>query len=354
MKGRSTFRLLWRFITLAHGAGGRETHELIDMLIRGITPKEMWSVEGGTGLDELDDAALIPVGDGYIAVTVDSYTVNPPFFPGGNIGVLAASGTINDLLMVGAKPLAALDAIVVEEGFPTEKLEEIVESMVKVLESEGVKLVGGDFKVMPRGQVDGVIISMTGIGFTKHPIRDSMIKPGDKIIVTGSIGEHGAAILAAQHGLEAEAGIVSDVKPLTRLMLPLLERYRDYIHAAGDPTRGGLAMLVNDWTSKRGLVIVLYEDRIPVKPQVREYAEMLGVDPLALACEGVAVLAVDPEAADEILEFIHSLGYEDAAIVGEVYEAKKPEHRGKVLLKTVAGGFQVLEPPTGEIVPRIC
>ncbi len=352
---RSKFSLLWRFITLAHGAGGRETKEVIEELIKQHVPVEYWKVQGGTGLDELDDSSLIPLGDGrYLAITIDSYTVNPPFFPGGNIGLLAASGTINDLLMVGAKPLAALDAIIVEEGFPSDKLEAIIESLTKTLTSEGVKLIGGDFKVMPRGQVDGIVIAMTGIGITSKPIIDSRIKPGDVIIVTGSLGDHGAAILAAQQGLTAKLDVKSDVKPLTKLMIPLLERYGDAIHGAGDPTRGGLAMLVNDWAEKTGTVIVLHEDRIPVKKKVRDYAEMLGIDPLSLASEGVAVLAVDEAYGTEILEYIRSKGFEEAEIIGRVYEAKKPEHKGKVLLRTITGGYRILEPPSGELVPRIC
>ncbi len=347
---------LWERITLAHGSGGKETGELVEMLIVSMVPEKLRKVGNGFGLDVLDDSALIPIAeDKYIAVTVDSYTVKPIFFPGGDIGRLAASGTINDLLMVGAKPVAALDAIVVEEGFPIKDLEKIVRSYVETLREEGVALIGGDFKVMPRGQVDGIVITSAGIGVVEgRPLLDTNVKPGDAIIVTGSIGDHGAAIMAAQQGLEAEVKIESDVKPLTRLMLPLLEKYREAIHAAGDPTRGGLAMLLNDWARKTSTVIAIEEERIPVKPQVREYAEMLGVDPLALANEGVAVLAVEADSAEEILDFIQRLGFTDANIIGKVYEAKDPRYAGRVLLKSVTGGVRILEPPSGEIVPRIC
>lgn len=347
---------LWRLITLAHGAGGKETGDLVKNLIVNSVPVEYWRVGDGTGLDVLDDAALIPVGNNkYIAVTIDSYTVKPLFFPGGDIGKLAASGTINDLLMVGARPIAAVDAIVVEEGFPTEQLKKIIDSYVATLASNNVALIGGDFKVMPKGQVDGIVIASAGIGIVEgEPIDDRRIKPGDKIIVTGYVGDHGAAILSAQQSIGAGLTVESDVKPLTSLMLPLLEKYRGYIHAAGDPTRGGVAMLVNDWAEKTRTVIVLNESDIPIRPQVREYAEMLGVDPLSLANEGAAVLAVDGEKAEEVLSYIHSLGYRDAAIIGQVYEPKNPHHAGRVLLKSVTGGVRLLEPPSGEIVPRIC
>ena len=347
---------LWKHVTLAHGAGGRETDELVKNVIRALVPTEYWTVRGGHGLDVLDDSALIPVGgDRYVAVTIDSYTVKPIFFPGGDIGKLAASGTINDLLMVGARPLAAVDAIVVEEGFPLDDLRRIVESYVRTLVSEGVALIGGDFKVMPKGQVDGIVIASAGIGIVEgRPLLDTDVRPGDAIIVSGYVGDHGAAILASQQELGVKFDVVSDVKPLTKLMLPLLENYRDAVHAAGDPTRGGLAMLLNDWASKTSTVIVVEEESVPVRPQVREYAEMLGLDPLSLASEGVAVLAVDGGRAEEVLDYIRSLGFRDAQIIGRVYKPSDPRHAGRVLLRSVAGGVRILEPPSGELVPRIC
>ena len=347
---------LWRLLTLAHGAGGKETEDLIKHLIVDSVPPRYWRVEGGTGLDALDDSALIPIArDKYIAVTIDSYTVKPIFFPGGDIGKLAASGTINDLLMVGAKPVAALDAIIAEEGFPTEQLKRIIDSYVSTLTSNDVAIIGGDFKVMPKGQVDGIVISSTGIGIVEgRPIDDREIRPGDKIIVTGYVGDHGAAVLAAQQSIGVKFDVKSDVKPLTSLMIPLLEKYRSHIHGAGDPTRGGIAMLVNDWAEKTKTVIVIEEEKVPIRPQVKEYAEMLGVDPLSLANEGAAVLAVQGDRAEEILEYIHALGYREASIIGQVYEAKDPRHAGRVLLRSVTGGVRILEPPSGEIVPRIC
>ncbi len=343
--------LLSTKVTLAHGSGGVETEAIVENLIVRLVPEALRRVPGGVGLDALDDGAAIPVPGGYMVFTVDSYTVNPPFFPGGNIGSLAASGTINDLLMMGARPVAALDAIIVEEGFEVAKLREITESLVKTLAENNVALIGGDFKVLPQGQLDKIVVSVAGIGFAKKLIVDTNLKPGDKIIVSGPIAEHGALILALQQGLEPR-GLKSDAKPLTDLMLPLIEEYGDYIHAARDPTRGGLAMLLNDWASSTGTVIVVDEAEIPVREPVRAYAEMLGVDPLTLASEGVAVLAVDPSKAEEVLQRMHELGYREARIIGEVRSHEK--HKGLVLLKSVTGGVRILEPPSGEIVPRIC
>ncbi|AEM38565.1 hydrogenase expression/formation protein HypE [Pyrolobus fumarii 1A] len=343
--------LLSTKVTLAHGSGGRETEDIVLNLIVNLVPESLRSVPGGVGLEALDDGAAIPVPGGYMVFTVDSYTVNPPFFPGGNIGSLAASGTINDLLMMGARPVAALDAIVVEEGFEVSKLREITESLIKTLAENNVALIGGDFKVLPKGQLDKIVVTVAGIGFAKKLILDSNIKPGDKIIVTGPIAEHGALILALQQNLEPK-DLVSDAKPLTDLMLPLIEEYGDYIHAARDPTRGGLAMALNDWAEATGTVIVIDEEKIPIREPVRAYTEMLGVDPLTLASEGVALLAVDASKAEEVLQRIHELGYKEARIIGEVKKAER--HKGIVLLKSVTGGVRILEPPSGEIVPRIC
>ena len=252
---------------------------------------------------------------------------------------------------MGAKPVAALDAVVVEEGSPLNDLERIVKSMVEVFVENGVAVIGGDFKVMPRGSLDKIVISTVGIGVARtEPIVDR-VQPGGKIIVTGPIAEHGVTILALRMGVE-NSELKSDSKPLTDLMVPLVEHYRNVIHAARDPTRGGLAMALNDWARESGLLIVVDEQSIPIREPVRAYAEMLGVDPLTLACEGVALLAVEKSAAQEVLGFIHGLGYKQAAIIGEVKQSER--FKGKVVLRTSAGGLRVVDPPSGEIVPRIC
>ncbi len=350
--GRIAYRpILGTRVTLAHGSGGVETSAIVEELIVKLVPEELRRVPGGVGLEALDDGAAIPVPGGYMVFSVDSYTVNPPFFPGGNIGSLAASGTINDLLMMGAKPIAAMDAIIVEEGFEMARLKEVTSSLVRVLQENNVALIGGDFKVLPKGQLDKITISMVGVGFAKKLIVDTNLQPGDKIIVSGPIAEHGALILALQQGLESR-DLKSDSKPLTDLMLPLVEEFSDYIHAARDPTRGGLAMTLNEWARSTGTVIVVEEEKIPIREAVRAYTEMLGVDPLTLASEGVAVLGVEAGKADEVVERMHELGYKYATIIGEVRKAER--HKGIVLLKSVTGGLRILEPPSGEIVPRIC
>ena len=335
-------------IKLAHGSGGVETHELIDKLVRNIVKKP--SVKNGVGLREMDDGATIPTHDVHIVVTTDSYTVNPIFFPGGNIGSLAATGTLNDLAVMGAEPLAVLDSIVVEEGFPLDDLRTIVNSFVRVLEEEDVSLIGGDFKVMPKGSLDKIIITATGIGVAKRILLDSNVKVGDKIIVSGTIGEHGAAIMAAQLGIDADSeGLISDHKPLTRLMQEILKI--GGVHAAKDPTRGGLAMALNEFAKKSKKIILVYEESIPIRREVKAYCEMLGIDPMSLACEGRVLLSVSGEKAEEVLEKLHSIGYKHAAIIGDV---KKEGENGNVVIKTISGGMRILEPPMGEIVPRIC
>ncbi len=341
-------------VSLAHGAGGRETSTLIREVIVSLLEEDMKRVEGGVGTDELDDGASIPLPDGrHLVFTADSYTVKPPFFPGGDIGELAACGTINDLVMMGATPIAMLDAVVVEEGFPMSDLRRIVASLVETLRREGVRLVGGDFKVMPRGNVDGIVVTTAGVGIADRLIVDSRIRPGDRLIITGTVGEHGAAILAAQRGIDVESkGLRSDSRPLTDLMLPLIREYGEHIRAAQDPTRGGLSQSLNEWASKTGLILVVDESRIPVREEVRAYTELLGVDPMSLACEGRALLAVSPDRAEEVLEFIRGLGEREAQIIGEVRSSER--YIGLVLIKTLAGGLRILEPPSGVPVPRIC
>lgn len=344
------YRLLRESITLAHGAGGKETGEVIEELF--VKMFKLKKIKEGLGLDELDDAATIPLENGnQIAFTIDSYTVNPIFFPGGNIGKLAVTGTLNDLAVIGAKPLAVMDAIVVEEGFEIRNLEKIISSIKEILEKYNVALIGGDFKVMPKNQLDKIVVTMAGIGIIPKGrlLADHQIKPGDKIIITGSIGEHGAAILAAQTGMEVEGtALHSDCMPLIDIME--LAFKVGGIHAAKDPTRGGLAMALNDWAKKAKVTIVIWEDKIPLREEVRAYAEMLGVDPLTLASEGRALISVENGKAEELIDSLRKAGYENAEIIGEI----RKEKEGYVLLKTISGGMRILEPPVGEIVPRIC
>lgn len=343
-------------VRLSHGSGGVETSELVRELIFQRVPERLKRIDRGLGIDHPDDSALIPIGDShYLVVSIDSYTVNPPFFPGGNIGTLAATGSINDVSVMGGRPIAMLDSIVVEEGFSLDDLEAIVESFLGVLKEEGVALIGGDFKVMPKGQLDKIVITTVGIGVTERPIID-MPREGDKIIVSGHVGDHGAVILMSQIGIPPEGSgegeLLSDLRSLSKIMSRLNGALWPHIHAARDPTRGGLAGVLNDWANTARSVITVNESDIPIRPATRYYAGMLGIDPLYLASEGAVVLSVSPDYADEALSILRESGYEDASIIGEVRRA--PEYSGIVLLKSVIGGYRILEPPRGELVPRIC
>ncbi len=341
----------WK-LSLAHGAGGREMEELLGWLVFSRVEDRL-STLGGVGLKAADDGATIPMPDGrHLVLTADAYTVEPMFFPGGDIGKLAACGSINDVVMMGGRPVAILDTIVVAEGVDSETLETVFESFLNVLRSEGVALLGGDLKVMPRDSLDSLIISTTCIGIAERPIVDTNLRQGDKVIVTGYLGDHGATILALQQGLEVGSEeLKSDVKSLTPL-LRVFEKWGESIRAARDPTRGGLAAVLNEWAKKTGTVIVVEGGRVPVRPAVRGYAELLGLDPLYLASEGAAVLGVDGEVAEEVLDDVVGAGFPDARIIGEVREGR--EYKGFVLYRTEVGGHRILEQPTGELVPRIC
>ncbi len=335
-------------ITLAHGAGGYETFKIIEELIAKVFKKK--KVWGGIGLEELDDAATIPIGeDKSIAITVDSYTVKPLFFSGGNIGKLAATGTINDLAVIGAEPIAFMDSIVVEEGFPVDDLREIIESYEKVLREYDIALIGGDFKVMPKNQVDGIVISSTGIGLLEgKPLLDSNAEPGNHIVVTGPIGDHGAAIIAAQLGIN-DIEIKSDCRPI----LPAIRVAKRVggLKVAKDPTRGGLSMALNEIAAKSNVNITVYEEKIPVRDETRALAEMTGIDVYSLASEGQAIIIVDEEHSSELVKTLRAKGFPEAEIIGRVTEKSREP---RVFLKTVVGGTRLLEVPRGELVPRIC
>lgn len=341
-----------RAIETADGAGGIRSIELVENLIKSKVPQWLWTALNGGGLDFLDDGAFISVGGGYIVLTSDTYTVKPIFFPGGDIGHLAASGVINDLVVSGARPIAFMDNIVVEEGFPLEDLEKIVSSMVRILVENNISLIGGDFKVMPKGAVDKIVISGFGIGYTtKRPIVDK-VKPGDYIVVSNYLAEHGSTILAAQLGmLDSAVGLRSDSKPLTNL-LHVIEKYRDWINAARDPTRGGLTGTIYEWLRGTGLAAEIDLSSIPLREEVRGFLEMLGVDPLTVASEGVAVFSVDSSVVDDFVKDLERAG-EKPAIVGRIFEPDHPSMREKVLGKTEIGGLTVISPRVLNL-PRIC
>ncbi len=341
-------------IELIHGAGGRETWEVIERLIVGRVPEALRRVEGGSGIDVLDDAAVIKVGDEYVVVATDSFTVNPPIFPGGDIGHLAACGSINDLVVMGADPIAMTDAVVVEEGVEEGFISEVLNSLIKVLSSEGIALIGGDFKVMPKGSLDKVLITTTGLGVCRFKPVIDRVRDGDSLIVTAPIAEHGAAILAAQLGMDSELpSIVSDSRPLTRDVLPVIKEFRDYVSAARDPTRGGLASTLNEWARSSGMTIVIERVRVPVRDEVREFLDAMGVDPLNLACEGVAVLAVSNEVAEDVVNELRRLGDKHASVIGRVVKPPNEALAGRVVAVTEVGGKVILEPRPANL-PRIC
>jgi len=341
-------------ISIIHGSGGRETWNVVSRYIVKRIPEKLWRVMNGAGLDVLDDGSYVKVGDQYLIFSSDSFTVNPIFFPGGDIGHLAASGVLNDLVMMGARPVAFIDNIVVEEGFPFKDLEKIIESMAKVLIENNVALIGGDFKVMPRGSIDKIVIGGFGVGVSTYkPIIDR-VEPGDKIIVTGYIAEHGSAILAAQLGmLDNAPGIRSDSRPLVKTVLPVIEKYHEYIDGARDPTRGGLATVLNEWVFNTPYAIVIDRREIPVRSEVRGFLDALGIDPLNVACEGVAVLAVKPEVAEEVVDMLRKNGEKQARIIGEVIEPDNDVLRGRVVAVTEVGGKVVIQPNPLNL-PRIC
>ncbi len=335
-------------IQLSQGAGGKLMDELIkSVIIRNISNRKVGS---GIGLDEFDDGATVPYGGIQIAVSSDGHIVDPPFFPGGDIGKLAVCGAINDLAMIGAKPLALTDTLIVEEGYPIEDLAKIVRSMSETAERTGTSIVHGDFKVMPKGKLDKIVISTTGIGIVEgEPILDSGLKEGDAIIVTGPIGDHGIAIASLRSGLSFSTSVISDVAPLWGIMQAAMSSGR--VTAAKDPTRGGVAMALNEMAEKSGVSIWIREEEIPIRREVLGACEMLGLDPLELTCEGRAIIGVDRERAEDVLHAIRGVPEgKDAKIIGSV----RSERAGYVIMETSAGGKRIVNPPLGEPTPRIC
>jgi hydrogenase expression/formation protein HypE len=306
-------------------------------------------VNGGVGLEDLDDGATIPLGEYEIVISTDSHTVDPIFFPGGDIGRISMAGTINDVSVMGARPLAIASAMVISEGFTSEELEIIIQSMDEVSQETDVAIVTGDTKVMEKDKLDNMIICTTGIGVALRGEikRDSGLKVGDKVILSGSVGDHGVSLMSYREGFGFETDLQSDVAPVWDMVNAALEV--GGVNAMKDPTRGGIANALNELASKSGVGMLIDEEKIPVKREVHAASEMLGIDPYEVANEGKVIMGVDPEKADEILSAIKKTKYgKEAQIIGQVAQDKH------VIMETILGGKRILEAPIADPVPRVC
>ncbi|SDK28795.1 hydrogenase expression/formation protein HypE [Nonomuraea maritima] len=332
-------------ITLAHGAGGKATHTLIEAVFLEAFRNPL--------LEPLGDGALLAPAAERMAFTTDSFVVSPLFFPGGDIGDLAVNGTVNDLAMCGARPAHLSAGFILEEGFPVADLRRITASMAAAAEAAGVTIVTGDTKVVQRGKADGCYITTSGVGYVEQPVTLSAagVRPGDAVIVSGSIGDHGAAVMLARDDYGIEASVASDTAPLHDIVAELLKALPEQVRTLRDATRGGVATVLNEVASASETAIVLREDAVPVRPEVTGICELLGLDPLYVACEGRFVAVVDGAHADQALDVLrgHPLGA-GAAIIGSV--AADPQ--GLVLLRTSFGGTRVVDVLVGDPLPRIC
>lgn len=330
-------------VTLAHGAGGKQTSELIH---------EVFQAHFSNPEFTADDAAVLNVGNGKIAMSTDGFIVSPYEFNGGNIGKLSICGTVNDLSCMGAKPLYLTCSFIIEEGFSMEKLEAIAASMEKTAKEAGVKIVAGDTKVAGKGQVDNIFITTTGIGALTEGVSTSgaFAKPGDAVLVTGDIGRHGCTILLAREDLGIEADIRSDCAPLWGTVESMIQTTKD-IHVIRDATRGGVGTVLYEIAAESNVGVRLNSDAIPVDPAVQGVCGMLGLDPLYLANEGTLVVIAPKEQAEALLQVLKQGKYSsNAAIIGEITDTLP----GKVVVTTEIGAETLLPQPGGELLPRIC
>jgi hydrogenase expression/formation protein HypE len=331
-------------ITLAHGSGGKATRALVE----------------GLFVEELDNPLLAPLGDSALlelngsrlAFTTDSYVVKPIFFPGGDIGELAVNGTVNDLAVAGARPVALSAGFVIEEGFAVADLRRIAASMARAATAAGVPVATGDTKVVERGKADGLYVTTAGVGVVADgaSLSAGRVRAGDRVLVSGTLGDHGMAVVVARGELQLEVDLESDTAPVHELALDLLS-LGGAVRWMRDPTRGGLATALNELAQQAGVAVSLDEDALPLRPAVIGTCEILGIDPLYVASEGRLIAVVAEEAANEALAILrsHTLG-EDAAIVGHV----RAEPKGLVLLQTALGGSRVVDMLVGDPLPRIC
>lgn len=331
-------------IQLAHGAGGRLSADLIEKL---FLPRFDNNV-----LNKLEDQAVVNFKGKQLAFTTDSFVVDPIFFPGGDIGELAINGTVNDISMSGATPMYISVAFILEEGLPMEILHRISLSMEKAAKEAGVVIVTGDTKVVNKGSCDKIFINTTGIGFVPDGVRISAanLQVGDKILLSGTVADHGMAVMTSRENLSFQTRVKSDTAPLNGLVTAILKLTNE-IHAMRDPTRGGVATTLNEFAKASNVGIQLYENTIPVKPEVHGACEVLGIDPLYVANEGKLIAVVSPEVSEDIFSTMRQHKYgQDASIIGEVVA----EHPGIVVMRTGLGANRIVDMPVGEQLPRIC
>ena len=330
-------------VTLAHGAGGKQTSELIH---------EVFAAHFANPLFTADDAAVLEMEAGRLAMSTDGFIVSPYEFPGGNVGKLSICGTVNDLACMGAEPLYLTCAFVIEEGFPMDKLEEIAAAMEKTAAEAGVRIVAGDTKVAGKGQVDGVFITTTGIGRIRDGVKTggALAKPGDAVIVTGDVGRHGCTILLARNEYGIEADVDSDCAPLWGAVDSVLSAADD-VHVIRDATRGGVGTVLYEIAEQSNVGVRIEAESVPVDGAVKGVCGMLGLEPLYLACEGRLVIIAPKEESDKILEVLRQGKYTgNAAVIGEITD----EMPGKVIMTTEIGAETLLPQPGGELLPRIC
>lgn len=332
-------------ILLDHGAGGLASHRLVsDLFLKYLS---------GQNESALEDSALLDIGPGRLAFSTDTFTVTPIFFPGGNIGDLAVNGTVNDVAMRGAIPKYLSTGFILEEGLPMADLEKIVASMSEAAKKAGIKIVAGDTKVVPRGAADKIFINTTGIGLVMDHanISASRARPGDKIILSGPMGDHGIAVLCEREGLSLETDIKSDTACLAGMVEKMVSAVGENLHVLRDPTRGGVGTSLNEIAGSSRCGITIYEENLPVRETVKGACDILGLDLIYVANEGKLLAFVNPEIADDLLKTIRNHEYgRQAVIIGQATD-RDP---GRVVMETIAGGTRIIDMLTGEQLPRIC
>ena len=331
-------------ILLDHGSGGQMSHQLITDMVLPIFDNPMLAV--------LHDGAIFDIAKQRMAFSTDTYVVDPIFFPGGSIGKLAVNGTVNDLAMCGATPLYLSAGLIIEEGFSLTDLGKILQDMALAAEKANVKVVTGDTKVVPKGAVDKIFVNTSGIGLIPRQVDISShrARPGDKVIISGSIADHGMTVLTQREGMIFDSPVISDTAPLNHMVTKMLAAHKD-IHVLRDPTRGGVGTALNEIAGKSGVGIKIYEEKVPLKKEIAGICELLGFDPFYVANEGKLIAFVAPDYAEKVLAAIRADEFgQDACIIGEAIA----DNPGKVIMQTSIGGSRIVDMLTGEQLPRIC